>query len=130
MAYPTGSGSERLMRGTVQALTNTTTALLFNGSNGTTVNQETNEVPANHIITMVSMVFCNVHSSTAELKMYIECASPTDAIHLLSKQAIGVDSTFVWNDKFVLQGGDHLIVHLNASGNTDVQYSYIDQDWS
>jgi hypothetical protein len=130
MAYPTGSGSERLMRGTVNSLTSTTTALLFNGSNGTTKNQETNVVPTNHIITMLSMVFCNKHSSESLIKMYIECSSPTDAISLLDKQPVGIEGTFVWNDKFILQGGDKLIVYLNVAGAMDVHYTYIDQDWT
>ena len=130
MAYPTGSGSERLLRGTVNALTNQTTALLFNGANNTTKNQETNVVPALHIITMMSMTFCNIDSSSALLKMYIVCPSPTDAIFLVSKQPIGIDGTFVFSDKFTLQGGDKCVVYLNGAGNTDVYYSYIDQDWS
>ena len=130
MAYPTGSGSERLMRGTVNALTNQTTALLFTGANNTTKNQETNEVPANHIITMVSMIFTETSENAEAINMYVECASPTDAISILRAQPISGYGTFVFNDKFVLQGGDHLIVYLQDAGTVDLHYTYIDQDWS
>ena len=63
MAYPTGSGSERLQRGTVNGLNNNTTALLFNGANNTTVNQETNTVPANHIITLLTVSFTEIEGN-------------------------------------------------------------------
>ena len=130
MAYPTGSGSERLMRGTVNALTNQTTALLFTGANNTTKNQETNTVPTNHIITMVSMVFTETSDDNRKINMYVECSSPTDAISLLRAQPISGYGTFVFNDKFILQGGDKLIVYLQDAGTVDLHYTYIDQDWS
>ena len=130
MAYPTGSGSERLQRGTVQSLNNNTTALLFNGANGTTINQETNEVPALHIITLLNISFTEVDGNVELIKMYVECASPTDAIHLLFEQPIPGKGTFTYSEKIVLVGGDHLICQLVTDGNVDVHYSYIDQDWS
>ena len=130
MAYPTGSGSERLQRGTVQGLNNNTTALLFNGANGTTVNQETNTVPANHIITLLSISFCETAGDPELVRMYVECASPTDAISLLMDQSVPSKGTFVWNDRLVLVGGDKLVLQMASDGVVDVYYSYIDQDWS
>jgi hypothetical protein len=130
MAYPTGSGSERLQRGTVQSLTENTTALLFTGANGTTLNQETNTVPALHIITILNITFTEIAGNAELLKMYIECASPTDAIHILNEQPLPAKGTFVYSDKIVLVAGDKVIVYLNSAGTVDVHYSYIDQDWT
>ena len=130
MAYPSGPGSERLQRGTVQALTNTTTALLFNGANGTTVNQETNTVPALHIITLLNISFCENDGNAEKIKMYVECASPTDAIFFLRDAALPAYGTFVYSDKIVLVGGDKMVVYMDSASNIDVHYSYIDQDWT
>jgi hypothetical protein len=130
MAYPTGSGSERLQRGTVNGLNNNTTALLFNGANGTTVDQETNEVPALHIITLLNISFTEMSGNDELVKMYVECASPTDAIFLLNEQPVPAKGTFTYSEKIVLVGGDHLILQMVTDGIIDVHYSYIDQDWT
>ena len=47
-----------------------------------------------------------------------------------SNQSISSHSTFVWNDRFVLQAGDSLRINGVGSGTCDVNYSFIDQDWS
>ena len=130
MAYPTGSGSERLQRGTVNGLNNNTTALLFNGANNTTVNQETNTVPANHIITLLTVSFTEIEGNNELLRMHVECSSPTDAIHLMRDQPIGAGATFVYNERVVLIGGDKLVLQMASDGIVDVHYSYLDQDWS
>jgi len=130
MAYPTGSGSERLMRGTIDSVSNTEACLLFDGNNNTGINQTTNAVPANHIITVLSIIICEMGGASELIRMYVQCVSPSSSIFLLRDQPIGANATFVWNEKIVLQGGDKLAVYLNSAGNCDVNYSYIDQDWS
>ncbi len=45
-------------------------------------------------------------------------------------EAIGANETFVWNDRLVLSGTDHLCMITANSANIDVVISYIDQDWS
>ena len=62
--------------------------------------------------------------------MYVECASPTDAIFLLNEQPVPGKGTFTYSEKIVLVGGDHLVLQMVTDGIIDVHYSYIDQDWS
>ena len=128
MAYPTGSGSELLYRGTIHALSNTGSSFRFdNGSIGT-AGTSSYVVPANHIITILSIIFTEEGNSASRIKMYVSDGS--SGLYFLDHQDIGARGTFIWNDKFVLVGGDKVVVSLADAGNTDVYFSFIDQDWS
>jgi hypothetical protein len=127
MAYPTGSGSEILRRGTVHTLGTSDTAFLFNGANNTTLAQETNIVPALHIVTMLSIIFEN--ESAGEVQFYMKSNIGGSVIYLLNTTALPTKETFVFSDKFVLIGGDKLIVNCTSGSNLDIYYTYIDQNW-
>ena len=45
---------------------------------------------------------------------------------LLSDQAIGANETFTFNDKFVIEGTDHLCAAAASSANIDIVVSYLD----
>ncbi len=127
MAYPTGSGSERLMRGGINAQSNTTTAFKFDGTSPTT-GTSTYTVPANHIITLISVVVCEAANAAEVFSM--SANDGTNGIVLLESVALPAYGTFVFSDKTVLQGGDKITFNLASAGNVDVWYSYIDQDFS
>lgn len=128
MAYPTGSGSEQLYNGTMHVLSNSESALKFDGTQNSTVGTNSATVPALHIITVLNVVFCEQGNAAEGLYMYVH--DGTSEIRLLENQSIPAYGTFVWNDNIVLRGGDRLTVHTVNSANIDVYYSYIDQDWS
>lgn len=131
MAIPSGSGTEVLRRGTVNALTNTQTALDFSGAAATTVNQVTNVVPTNHIITLLNISFTEVATASGEtIRIHMVPAGTSTIIHLLLKQPLGVEQTFIYGEKIVLTSGDQLQVYMSDAAVVDVHYSYIDQDWS
>ena len=127
MAYPTGSGSEVLYRGTINAQSNTATSFRWDKTNPTT-GTSTYVVPALHIITVISIVFGEVGSVAETIDLYAH--DGTNNIQLLKGQALGSAETFVWNDKIVLVGGDKLIVNCASAANVDVYYTFIDQDWT
>ena len=128
MAYPTGSGSELLYRGTIHAQSNTISSFRFDNGSVGAVGTSSYVVPALHIITILSIVFTEEGNTSEHIKLYINDGA--NDIYLLDHQAIGARGTFIWNDKFVLVGGDKLIVTLTDAGNMDVSFSFIDQDWS
>ena len=85
------------------------------------------DVPDDHIITMISMIICNQDSSARTITGTIN--DGTNNIHFIVSQSIPAYGTFVFSDRFVIQGGDK--VSLTASrGNVDCHYSYISQNWS
>ena len=45
----------------------------------------------------------------------------------LSDQAIGANETFIFNDKFVIEGTDHLTAKCASAAAVDVVVSYLDQ---
>ena len=128
MAIPSGSGTEVLRRGTAHAISNAATALRFDGNPVSAVGTNTVTVPANHIITLVSMSFVEVGGANAAVNMIIR--DGTNDIYILVAETLPGNSTFFLNEKIVIHPGDKVTVFLGASGNTDVWYSYIDQDWS
>ena len=93
------------------------------GATGT----ETYTVDTDHIITVLSISFCNQDSSSRLLDLYILDSTLSEWIYLLKDQSIGATSTFVWNDKFCLVAGDKLVVNANTSSNIDCLCTYIDQ---
>ena len=112
---PTGSGSERLRRATIHVLNNDTQEIL----SGT----------AGHIYTILSIIFCDQGGTSG--KIMCRMNNGTHDISILSDPTIvPAYDTFVWNDKIVLEGGDALKITLAGSGNLDVYYSYIDQNWT
>lgn len=116
MAIPSGSGTEVLKRHYVHALSNTETALITG--------------VANHIYTVLSVVWTELGDATEAVHMYIGHDAGATDIYLMSSQSITSEQTFVWNDKFVLTGTDILYTRTANASNVDVWITYIDQDWS
>ena len=127
MAYPTGTGTEVLKRTTIHAQSDSTTAFRWDGTMATT-GTLTYTVTALHIITVLSVIATDQGSASELINMYMNDGS--NNISIISSQAIGSLGTFVWNDKFVLIGGDKLVVNTESGANVDFLCSYIDQDWS
>jgi len=127
MAIPSGSGTEVLKRTTINAQTNSATAFRWDGTMATT-GTSTYTVPANHIITVLTIIINEYNNTNELLDLYMNDGSRD--ISMLYQQPIGAKATFIWNDRFILQGGDKLIVNLASVGNMELLCSYIDQDWS
>ena len=116
MAIPSGAGTEVLKRATLHQNGNSGNANLLSGS-------------ANHIYTILSIIFNN-QTGTA-CKVGIRVNDGSNDINLLSdggggSPSIGAEGTFVFNDKFVLYEDDILKVY-NTCTNGDWYVSYIDQ---
>ena len=128
MGYPTGSGSERLMRGTIHAQGSTESAFKFDGTHPAT-GTNSYAVPTNHIITLLNFQVCEMSGSHTTITALI--AAGGENITLLTDQTLPADSTFVWNERIVLHPADKVrIVRASGGTNFDVYYSYIDQDWT
>jgi len=127
MGIPSGSGSEVLLRGLIDAQSTTETSLLFTGAK-TATGASGNSVPTDHIITMLTVSFCNTTANN--LNIYMTITGESINCNIISAQPVAGYSTFVWNDKFVLKAGDDLKVTGVGSGTVDVVYSFIDQNWT
>ena len=127
MAIPSGSGTEVLKRTTIHAQSNTETSFRWDGTMATT-GTSTYTVPSNHIITVLSIIIVEQGNASETFEIYMNDGS--NNIRLLSSQPISAYGTFVWNDRFVLTGGDKLAVNAGSTADIDFLCSYIDQDWS
>ena len=123
------SGTEVLRRGSVNAQSNTNTYLKFDNTATTAAGNQSNTVPANHIVTVLNVIFCEQGNNIEDLQMWVE-GPHAQSIYLMNEQDISAYTTFVWDEKIVLVGGDSLRVSLkNNAGNVDIWYNYIDQSW-
>lgn len=113
MAIPSGSGTEVLKRATQHNLNNTQTTLLA----GT----------ANHIYTIIS-IFCADQSGSSQT-INIRVNDGSNDIYILTNTSLPANGSFVFNDKFVMEGDDILSVK-NTGTQADWYVSYIDQDFS
>ena len=127
MAIPSGTGTECLRRGQAITLTNGATAFLFDGGN-MTVGTNSATVPANHIITFISITFCETGNAAELMHLYLN--DGTNNLQLLQDHPLAAYATFVWNTKFAMIGGDKLSTQMGSSADVDVYYTYLDQDWS
>ena len=116
MAIPSGSGTEVLKRSYYNNLSTTDYAII----NGT----------ANHIYTVLSVIFSERNNASELLNMFVVIDGGSTDIHLMQAQPIGAYETFVFNDKFILTGTDELKVVTTGSALVDIYCTYIDQDWT
>ena len=122
MAIPSGGGTEVLKVGYESAVSNTDITLVTAGTH--------------EIVTVLSIIYCEMAGAASKVLMYIDAGrtdlSGTSAVnvYLLYQQDLGIHETFVWNDKFVLYGGDVLKTSLHTSGTCCATISYIVQDWT
>ena len=121
MTIPTGSGTEVLKRATLGYATTT-------DENSHAIFTSTN----NHIYLIKSIIILHRYNvSDATVDITVDPASGND-YYLLKGQGVPASGSFVWNDVFVVQGGDTLKFECASGGTTgfDVLCTYIDQDWS
>ena len=118
MAIPSGTGTEVLKRTAFYALQSSSGAwTVINGV-------------ADHIYTLLSVVIHNRQTSGTTIMMY-GATDGTGQFELMGdgQTNVGAAETFVWNDKVVLTGEDHLVMS-NSGTHADVWVSYIDQDFT
>ena len=112
MAIPSGSGTEVLKR--VTAHNNNGIVEILSGT-------------ANHIYTILSIIIMDANGLGSSINIAVNDGS--NDIHLLGTQSVDLTETFVWNEKFVMEGDDDLDIYSSNSG-MDFYISYIDQDWT
>ena len=127
MAYPTGSGSERLYGGAIHDLANVDTTFRFEGLHPST-GTNTYAVPANHIVTILSVSVTDTNSVLKYFQMVGYIGST--AMNFVYQERIPSKQTFVWNEKIVLHPTDKILVVGEAGAGFDVYYTYVEQDWS
>ena len=127
MAIPTGSGSEVLCRGTFENQSNSASAHIWTSPYRATVGTNSATVPANTIITMLTVIACET-AGVAEI-LSISMNDGTGLIELCYGE-MGASDTFVFNDTFVLYPGDKLSMNLTNAGNVDIVTTFIKQDFS
>ena len=139
MAIPSGSGTEVLKRTSITGLGGSSTYgnwwHVDWTSEAVSAQASTAVVAANHIITPISIIICNLNTSNAyNIDMAVDTDISGGAIqYILYEQSVPSKGTFIFNDKFVLHPSDALKfrVNVDASGdNFSVYISFIDQDWS
>ena len=115
MAIPSGGGSEVLKRHYIHANSDAW-AVLINGV-------------ASHLYTVISVVANDQGNAAESINLRVVIDGSGQDIQLMQSQSLPANGTFVWTEKIVLQGTDHLEAY-NSAGNVDWYVSYIDQDWS
>ena len=122
------SGTEVLRRGGINAQSNTWTSLKFDGGITTAGSgNQAHVVPATHIITVTSVIFCEQGNATKPINLWIN--DGTNDIYQLNAVPLSAYDTYIWNDSITLIGGDSMRVNIGASANVDIYYNYIDQSW-
>ena len=115
MAIPSGSGTEVLKRAEFSGDLNTPRTLI----NGV----------ANHIYTILSIIMTEAGAADETILIYVE-PDGSGQMLIARNQSLPTGTTFVWNDKFVISGTDHLVLYSTNTSNIDCLVSYIDQDWT
>jgi|TARA_R100001530_G_scaffold135440_1_gene112640 hypothetical protein len=126
MGIPTGTGSEVLYSGSIEAQSNTGTSFRWDKTNPT-LGTSTYVVPANHLITLLNVIFCEVAGNAAQVYLWLYNGSST--INILREQDLPAKGTFVFNDKIIAVPGNKIIVETAGTADVDVTYNFIDQNW-
>ena len=131
MAVPSGSGTELLRSSNMNTLSSTFTTFKFASDWAPSVGTSSYAIPANHIITIHSIIFTEQGAADETIMLYASDAGGTGAnIYWLEASPILAYDTFVWNTKAVLIGGDKLGCRTGSAANVDVWWSFLDQEWS
>jgi len=80
-----------------------------------------------HTYTILSVSMCETAGNAETIDLFIQDDGGADDYEILSDQAIGANETFVFNDKFVIEGTDHLTAKCASAAAVDVVVSYLDQ---
>jgi hypothetical protein len=135
MAIPNGSGSEVLRNAAIDSNGAGATAKVdFGGTTGTgSIRSSGNTagvvaVPANVIITVLNVI-CTAHGAQTAVAGTIDWQGGGTDISIFKQYGMSADTTFVFNDRFVLREGDALKFYNNAS-SCDYSVNFIYQDWT
>ncbi len=128
MAIPSGSGTEVLKRNSIAAQTTAWTEIDWTAEQTSPANASNGALPTNHIITILTVTWCNSNAAARDVYMKISASGRTD-VTILSLQPIGTNETFTFNDRFVIHPGDKLMFYSSGT-SVDILLSYIDQDWT
>ena len=123
MAYPSGSGSEILRRGAMHAQAGGITTAFTWDRTSPTMGTDTYTVPTNHIITVLTIVITDQTNTAKYFNLW------ANDISFLKQKSVTADSTYIWNDRFVLHPADKLYIDGESGANFDVFYTYLDQNW-
>jgi hypothetical protein len=118
MAIPSGSGTEVLKRA-IKGGNNNTWFVAIDGV-------------ANHIYTVLSIIIVEIAGASENYTIRIlqnGSTATADEVELIKNQVLPSNATFVFSDRIVLSGTDHLEIY-NTAGDCDIIVSYIDQDWT
>ena len=105
--------ASELLKVAHQVVTNSE-MVLINGASG-------------HTYTILSITMCETAGAAETIDLYIDDNGGGTDYEILSDQAIGANETFVFNDKFVIEGTDHLTAITASSAAVHVVVSYLDQ---
>ena len=79
-------------------------------------------------VTIISMSLCETAGADETFDVYVDLASG-DNTYLYLEPSLPAKSTFIHNDKIILEAADHLDVHVNGDGgDIDVIISYLEQE--
>ena len=129
MAIPSGSGTETLRNGGWSTQSTDVTSFDFSAGNPS-LGDETDTVPANHIITVVLITWCETNEAAEQIHLWYRDGVGGGQGYLIVHQDLAAFDTFIWNTKFVLIGADWLKTATENAADIDVTYTYLDQDWS
>jgi len=118
MAFPSGSGSERIKYTALDDLTDTDQTLITG--------------VALHIYTIISII-CNEQGNNSDTKLRMRITDSdgsSNPVSLLYDQEVPAYGTFVFSDRFSFDGNKKLLIKTAGGANVDVLCTYIDQDWT
>ena len=84
---------------------------------------------ADHIYTVLGLTIAETGNVAETIGMRIMIDGSTECTIIEAGQSLPAKGTYIWNDKLVLTGTDHLEVYV-STGDMDIYCSYIDQDWT
>ena len=105
--------ASELLKVAHQVVTNSE-MVLINGASG-------------HTYTVLSITMCETAGAAETINLFIQDDGGATDYDILSDQAIVANETFVFNDKFVIEGTDHLTAITASSAAVHVVVSYLDQ---
>ena len=108
-----GAGTEVLRRGYIDGMTNSEATLLTG--------------VANHIYTVLSIIWSNKNSSDEAIHLYVDPDLGGTDLYLFHTQSVPGDATYIFNDKFVITETDKLHSAATSAADFDVWITYIDQ---
>jgi len=118
MTIPSGSGTEILKRGYF-TVTDATHTIILDGV-------------ANHIYTVLSIIVTETQGNNESFGLFLDPSAAGTDYEILSNQNVDLaaNATFIFNDRLVLVGTDHLNFIAGGTCDIDIVISYIDQDWT